>query len=54
MLFVFPIPIVLALMLNSLLSDRMRRIVQNVLYLPHFLSWVVVVRSSSSCSAAAA
>ncbi|WP_344810626.1 ABC transporter permease [Microlunatus aurantiacus] len=42
-IFVFPIPIVLALMLNSLLSERMRRIVQNVLYLPHFLSWVVVV-----------
>jgi putative aldouronate transport system permease protein len=42
-IFVFPAPIVLALMINSLLSDRMRRIVQNVLYLPHFLSWVVVV-----------
>lgn len=42
-IFVFPAPIVLALMINSLLSDRLRRIVQNVLYLPHFLSWVVVV-----------
>ena len=42
-IFVFPAPIVLALMINSLLSERMRRIVQNVLYLPHFLSWVVVV-----------
>ena len=41
--FVFPAPIALALMINSLLSERMRRIVQNVLYLPHFLSWVVVV-----------
>ncbi len=42
-IFVFPAPIALALMINSLLSERMRRIVQNVLYLPHFLSWVVVV-----------
>ena len=41
--FVFPAPILLALMINSLLSDRLRRVVQNVLYLPHFLSWVVVV-----------
>ncbi len=41
--FVFPVPIALALMINSLLSERLRRIVQNVLYLPHFLSWVVVV-----------
>jgi putative aldouronate transport system permease protein len=42
-IFVFPAPILLALMINSLLSDRLRRVVQNVLYLPHFLSWVVVV-----------
>ena len=42
-IFVFPAPIMLALMINSLLSERLRRIVQNVLYLPHFLSWVVVV-----------
>ncbi|SDU88438.1 carbohydrate ABC transporter membrane protein 1, CUT1 family [Microlunatus sagamiharensis] len=42
-IFVFPAPIMLALMINSLMSDRLRRIVQNVLYLPHFLSWVVVV-----------
>jgi putative aldouronate transport system permease protein len=41
--FAFPAPIVLALLLNSLLSERLKRLVQNVLYLPHFLSWVVVV-----------
>ncbi|QIQ01914.1 ABC transporter permease [Streptomyces liangshanensis] len=41
--FVFPLPILLALLLNSLVSERIKRIVQNVLYLPHFLSWVVVV-----------
>ena len=42
-IFVFPAPIALALLLNSLLSERMRRIVQSVLYLPHFLSWVIVI-----------
>lgn len=41
--FVFPAPIVLALLLNSMLSQRVKRVVQSVLYLPHFLSWVVVV-----------
>lgn len=40
---VFPIPIALALLLNSLLSERLKRLVQSVLYLPHFMSWVIVV-----------
>jgi putative aldouronate transport system permease protein len=41
--FVFPAPILLALLLNSLLSERVKRVVQSVLYLPHFMSWVIVV-----------
>ncbi|MEV6129172.1 ABC transporter permease subunit [Streptomyces violaceusniger] len=41
--FVFPAPILLALALNSLVSERVKKWIQNVLYLPHFLSWVVVV-----------
>jgi putative aldouronate transport system permease protein len=40
---VFPIPIALALLLDSLVSERVKRVVQSVLYLPHFLSWVIVV-----------
>ncbi|MGP9707447.1 ABC transporter permease [Brachybacterium sp. AOP24-D1-21] len=40
---VFPAPIVLALILNSLMSERWKRLVQSILYLPHFLSWVIVV-----------
>ena len=40
---VFPAPIVLALLLNSLLSEKIKRVIQSILYLPHFLSWVVVV-----------
>ncbi|MFW6600510.1 ABC transporter permease [Propionibacteriaceae bacterium Y2011] len=39
----FPVPIALALLLNSLLSENIKRVVQSVLYLPHFLSWVVIV-----------
>jgi putative aldouronate transport system permease protein len=40
---VFPAPIALALLLDSLVSSRVKQIVQSVLYLPHFLSWVIVV-----------
>jgi putative aldouronate transport system permease protein len=42
-IFVFPVPIGIALLLNSLLSERLKRLVQSVLYLPHFMSWVIVV-----------
>lgn len=41
--FAFPAPIILALLLNSLLSDRLKRLVQSIVYLPHFISWVIVV-----------
>ncbi|PZF85150.1 ABC transporter permease [Jiangella anatolica] len=39
----FPVPIALALLLNSVLSPGVRKLVQSVLYLPHFVSWVIVV-----------
>jgi len=39
----FPAPIILALMLNELRSLRFKRLIQNVTYMPHFLSVVVVV-----------
>ena len=41
--FVFPAPIALALLLNSLAHEWIKRVVQSILYLPHFLSWVIVV-----------
>jgi len=41
--FTFPLPIVLALMLNELRSQPFKRFVQSVSYLPHFFSIVVVV-----------
>jgi putative aldouronate transport system permease protein len=43
LLFFFPLPIALAIVLNSLLSSRLRGFVQTVVYLPHFFSWVLVV-----------
>lgn len=39
----FPVPIILALMINELKSDRFKKIVQSVTYAPHFLSLVVLV-----------
>lgn len=41
--FAFPAPILLALMLNEVRSTFYKRLVQSLIYLPHFLSWVVVV-----------
>lgn len=38
----FPVPILMALMLNEVRSDIFKRINQSIFYLPHFLSWVVV------------
>jgi putative aldouronate transport system permease protein len=39
----FPVPIILALLINELRNKRFRKIVQNITYIPHFLSVVVVV-----------
>nr|WP_238392580.1 sugar ABC transporter permease [Paenibacillus antri] len=39
----FPAPIILALMINEVRTEAFKRITQTVVYLPHFLSWVIVV-----------
>jgi putative aldouronate transport system permease protein len=39
----FPIPIALALLLDSVMSGKVRSFIQSVVYLPHFFSWVLVV-----------
>jgi putative aldouronate transport system permease protein len=39
----FPIPIVLALMLNQVKNERYKKLLQTTTYLPHFISTVVVV-----------
>ncbi len=38
----FPAPIILAIILSELKSKTYRRISQTILYLPHFLSWIVI------------
>ncbi|WP_116190109.1 ABC transporter permease [Paenibacillus taihuensis] len=40
--FAFPVSIALSLMLNEVRGERYKRVVQSLVYLPHFLSWVVV------------
>ncbi|MFK4272943.1 ABC transporter permease [Streptomyces milbemycinicus] len=39
----FPIPIVLALVINSVIRPRVKAVAQAIMYLPHFFSWVLVV-----------
>ncbi|WP_430082889.1 ABC transporter permease [Paenibacillus ferrarius] len=43
LLVAFPAPIILALMINQLTSERFKRFVQTITYAPHFISTVVVV-----------
>ena len=41
-LFGFPAPIILAILLNEIRSVKMKKIFQTITYMPHFLSWVVL------------
>ncbi len=43
LIFFFPAPIILALLLNSMISERWKRGMQSILYLPHFISWVIII-----------
>jgi putative aldouronate transport system permease protein len=43
LLFAFPAPLLLALLLNSLISEPIKRSIQSIVYLPYFLSWVIVI-----------
>lgn len=43
LIFSFPAPLILALLLNSMVSERLKRAMQTIVYLPHFLSWVIVI-----------
>lgn len=42
MVFYFPVPIIIALMINELRHLRSKRAVQFMIYIPYFFSWVVV------------
>jgi len=38
----FPVPIMIAILLNELRNVAFGRTIQSLLYLPHFLSWVII------------
>lgn len=42
LIFGFPAPILLCLLLNEVRHNRFKRVVQSITYLPHFISWVVL------------
>lgn len=44
----FPVPIVLALLINEVNNTAFKRTVQTIAYLPHFISWVVIASLASS------
>lgn len=41
--FSFPAPIILALLINEIQNLQFKKIVQSITYIPHFISWVVIV-----------
>ncbi len=42
LIFGFPLPIFLALLVNEIRNESFKRTVQTISYLPHFVSWVIV------------
>jgi putative aldouronate transport system permease protein len=42
MIFTFPVPIILALLLNEVKSMVYKKTIQTIVYLPYFISWVVI------------
>ncbi|MBR2036865.1 MAG: sugar ABC transporter permease [Lachnospiraceae bacterium] len=43
LLWSFPAPIILALLLNEMKNITYKRTIQTIIYLPHFISWVIVI-----------
>lgn len=42
LIFSFPCPIIVAIMLNELRNAAFKRVVQSLLYLPYFISWIII------------
>ena len=41
-IFYFPMPIILALFLNEIKAQKYKRFIQTLIYIPHFISWVII------------
>lgn len=41
-IFGFPLPIILAILINEIRHNKFKRTIQTISYLPHFVSWVIV------------
>lgn len=46
LIFFFPLPIIVALMLNEVRIKWFKNAVQTIIYIPHFMSWVIIVSIS--------
>lgn len=42
LLFCFPAPIVIAVLLNEMSAPKTKKLIQTAIYLPHFISWVIL------------
>lgn len=42
LIFAFPVPIILAVLLNEIRKVAFQRFVQTAIYLPHFVSWIII------------
>ena len=42
LLFGFPVPILMAILLNEMTSSKVRKVIQTISYLPYFISWVII------------
>jgi putative aldouronate transport system permease protein len=43
LVFFFPLPIIFSLLLNEVNNRFFKSVIQSIVYLPHFLSWVIIV-----------
>ena len=41
LIFCFPAPIILAIFINEIRNDRIKKVFQTFSYLPHFISWII-------------
>ena len=46
LLIFFPMPIILSLLMNEIKNEKFKSAVQTIVYIPHFMSWVIIVSMS--------